>query len=391
MGNRWALFGISLLAFTAYLDLTIVNTALPFIQVAFDADIVQLQWIANIFPIVQSLTMIPVGWLGDRLGRKRVYSVGILLFALGALGAGFCKSVAPLVLVRGVQAVGASTLFIVSESLLSEVFAHKGRLHAISIYGGVTGLGLLMGPVLGGMLVQWLDWRWVFWINLPLIGMGWAALSRNHAEEPVHEKEGFLLTLFRHPLMLLAILSSALAGVISTVFLFFDPLYLRIVRQFSPLQIGVLVAAIPAAQSLMSLGFHRAVTRFGSGHLLFGSTLTGFGAICLHRTFTETTPVPWLLVPFLLLGVNWGLSNSATLAAVNEVMPPRKIGAAVGTIATIWNVVGALLLGISTAVFRVGEGFLTDYYRMVNLNIAFAALLVIGAFIAQKKMRKMSL
>lgn len=391
MGKRWALFGISILAFTAYLDLTIVNTALPFIRSAIDADIVQLQWIANVFPIVQCLTMIPAGWLGDRLGRKRVYSVGIFLFAIGALGAGFCNAVTPLVLIRGVQAIGASTLFIVSESLLSEIFAHKGRLHAIAIYGGVTGLGLLMGPFLGGVLIQWFNWRWVFWINLPLIALGYLALSQHPVEKRVHEKEGFLLSLFRHPIMILALLSSSLAGVISTVFLFFDPLYLQMVQGFSPLGVGCMVAAIPAAQSLMSLGFHRAVKWLGSGHLLFLSTLAGFCAIALHRTFTATTPIPLLLLPFFLLGINWGLSNSATLAAVNEVMPPRQIGAAVGTIATIWNLVGATLLGVSTAVFETREPFLMGYLQMVDLNIAFAGLLVIGAIFAQKKMRKMSL
>lgn len=389
MGNRWALFGISILAFTAYLDVTIVNTALPFIQVVFDADIVQLQWIANVFPIVQSLTMIPVGWLGDRLGRKRVYSVGIVLFALGALAAGFCTHVAELVLVRGIQAIGASTLFIVSEALLSQIFANKARLKAIAFYGGITGLGLLMGPFLGGMVVEWLDWRWVFWVNLPLIGIGWVALARNRVEHVYHEQEAFLCSLFRHPLLILAVVSSALAGIVSTVFLFFDPLYLRLVRHLTPLSLGLLVAAIPAAQSLMSLGFHQAVQRLGSGRLLLGSTLCGCSAIALHRLFSETTPLPLVGASFLLLGVNWGLSNSATLAAINEVMPPRQIGAAVGTIATIWNVVGALMLGASTALFQTAPPFLPGYFRVVEWNFLFAAGLACVAFWAWGKHRRL--
>ncbi len=84
----WALWGLSLLAFTAFLDATIVNTALPFIQAALKIDILQLQWVANIFPIVLSMSMIAAGKCADRWGRKRVFYFGIILFGIAAFGAG---------------------------------------------------------------------------------------------------------------------------------------------------------------------------------------------------------------------------------------------------------------------------------------------------------------
>jgi len=163
----WALFGVCLLAFTAFLDATIVNTALPFIQTALSADILQLQWIANIFTIILSMTMIAIGKLADRWGRKRVFYVGIIIFGLAALGAGFSQSVEMLVFFRGLQALGASTVFIASAALLSDVFPEKERVRAIGIYGGVTGFGLMIGPFLGGILVALFDWRWVFLDQYP--------------------------------------------------------------------------------------------------------------------------------------------------------------------------------------------------------------------------------
>jgi MFS family permease len=170
---KWiALFGVSLLAFTAFLDATIVNTALPFIQKALGANILQLQWIANIFTIILSMTMIAVGKLADHCGRKKIFYWGVILFAIAALGAGFSTAVAPLVFFRGLQALGASTIFITSAALLSDVFPEKERVRAISIYGGITGFGLMIGPFLGGILIGLFDWRWVFWINLPLIAIG---------------------------------------------------------------------------------------------------------------------------------------------------------------------------------------------------------------------------
>src|SRR5579863_6870895 len=84
----WALLGVSLLAFTAFLDATIVNTALPFIQTAFQANILQLQWVANIFTIILSMTMIAIGKFADLWGRKKVFYFGVIIFGIAALGAG---------------------------------------------------------------------------------------------------------------------------------------------------------------------------------------------------------------------------------------------------------------------------------------------------------------
>src|SRR5271154_4925515 len=118
----WALIGVSLLTFTAYLDATIVNTALPFIQTALQADILQLQWVANIFTIILSMTMIAIGKFADLWGRKKIFYFGMVIFAVAAFGAGLSPTVESLVFFRGLQALGASTTFIASAALLSNVF-----------------------------------------------------------------------------------------------------------------------------------------------------------------------------------------------------------------------------------------------------------------------------
>ena len=123
----WALIGVCVLAFTAYLDATIVNTALPFIQTALHASILQLQWVANIFTIVLSMTMIAIGKLADFFGKKRVFYIGIFIFAFAALGAGFSNTIPILVFFRGLQSIGASTVSIASVALLSDVFPEKER------------------------------------------------------------------------------------------------------------------------------------------------------------------------------------------------------------------------------------------------------------------------
>lgn len=446
----WALLGVSLLAFTAFLDATIVNTALPFIQTALGANILQLQWIANIFTIILSMTMITIGKFADLWGRKRVFYFGVVIFGIAALGAGLSTTVETLVFFRGLQALGASTVFIASAALLSSVFPERERVRAISIYGGVTGFGLMIGPFLGGILIGLLGWRWVFWINLPLIAAGLIACSfslKDHSHEKLSVKidwwgtislvfglgalmfgiiEGaetkwtsisawvFLVTgigalialiildefrkyplldlhIFKENLITLAALSCALAGVVSTVFMFFDPLYLRTLRGLSPFFIGVLIAVIPAAQALISFIFDRLLKRLGVANLLFISVVAAFLAVALHRVIQLDTPIPFLILPFFLLGVNWGLSNAAMITSVNQVIATHKIGAALGTIATIWNIVGSILLATSTAVFHSVEtqtSFLSAFHSMIDFNIAFAATILAGTIWVRIKLKK---
>lgn len=443
----WALWGLSLLAFTAFLDATIVNTALPFIQTALKIDILQLQWVANIFPIVLSMSMIAAGKFADRWGRKRLFLIGAILFGIAALGAGWSQTLEMLVFFRGLQSLGAATVFVSAASLLHDVFPENERVKAISIYGGVTGFGLMVGPFLGGILIALLDWRWVFWINLPLIAVGLLACSFSLKSPPPVKHtvkldwlgllllifglgalmygitagaqadwssiSGWVFTgagvcvlalltildekrknplldlpIFKQNLIILAALSCALAGVASNVFMFFDPLYLRILRELSPFSIGLLIAVIPAAQSLNSFVFNRAVKRFGVANLLLFSIVAAFVATILHRFIADQTPILFLILPFFLLGVSWGLTNAAMIVAVNQVITPRLIGAALGTIATIWNIVGAILLAISTAIFHAMEShatFLPAFHSAVEFNIAFAAIgLILAVWVRRK-------
>jgi MFS family permease len=441
--RKWfGLIGITLLAFTVYLDATIVDTAIPFIRTTFQAPILLLQWLTTIFTLILSMTMIAIGKLSDVCGKKNIFSLGIAIFALGTACAGFSPSIETLIFFRALQALGASTVFVTSAALLSDVCEARDRIKAVSFFGGMTGFGLMVGPFLGGVIIQLLDWRWVFWINLPLIALG-ALLcfcSLKHISQEKHpvtidfwsllllvvglgtfmyglislsasnwtsslawvlflfgslalvvllvldtiRKQPLLdFHIFKEHLIVLAALSCALAGVASTVFLFFDPLYLRIVLDLPPLLIGLLIAVIPAAQACISFFLSKAVNYWGVAKLLFFSILAAFASILLHRFLQESTPIPFLILPFFLLGINWGISNSVMIMAVHQVIHKKEMGSAIGTITTIWNVVGSILLALSAVIFhsieKNGTLFLKAFHGAVDLNIAFTLLVVIVA------------
>jgi MFS family permease len=466
MRSRLGLLGISLFAFTACLDVTIVNTALPSLQQFFAIPVVELQWATNIFTMVVSMMLIAAGKLGDRLGRKRVLYVGALFFGVGAAGAGMSREFSLFLFFRALQAIGASGAFVLSAALIGDLFEGKRRLRAIAVYGVVTGAGLMLGPAIGGVLIALLSWRWVFWINLPLIGAGfllcWPGLHRVHsplssakidwigfallvgglggvlhgviggAEREwrsvtawatlgggialltglvlrdlyrkclkswfwtagafaavqnqllrhfryKHPRPFLALSIFKHRLISLAALSSALAGVGSSVFIFFDTLYLAEVRGLSAWEIGLMVAILPAGQGLFSILFPWLVQKCGLRGLLRMSIGSGIASAVLHRLLMGAeTPMWLLLVPFALIGATWGITGPSMIGAVHEELAAKESGEAVGTLSTVWNVVGALLLAATAALFHAAveaRGFLGALQRSMDGIIAFAALI----------------
>lgn len=116
-----------------------------------------------------------------------------------------------------------------------------------------------------------------------------------------------------------------------------------------------------------------------------------FLAVVLHRFLELQTPLLFLVLPFFLLGINWGLSNAATMTAANRAIATHEIGAAMGMIFTIWNLVGSILLAASTAVFHaieVNSSFLPAFHRAIDFNIAFAALVLLGAIWTRIQIKK---
>lgn len=447
---RWAaLLGISILAFTAFLDFTIVNTALPFIQKAFRSTVLELQWISNIFSIVLATTMIASGRFADLYGRKKVFYYGVTFFAIAACGTGLSPNMPFLIFFRGLQGLGASVLFISSAALITDAFPSEHHNKAIGIFSAITGLGLAIGPVAGGFLIQLLGWRWVFWVNLPLIAIG-LALCQVNLKLPPHikpnatiDKKGLALlivglgsliygiihsasvgwgsiatwvflvggilvlalfiysektchdplidfSIFKEKMIVLSALSVCAAGVISYVFMFFDPLYLENIRRLSPMQIGLWIAAIPIAQVIISFFFDRLLNCFGIRNLLLFSTTAGFVAVLLHNFIGAKTPLPLLIIPFAILGINWGISNTGLISAVNQSVPSSKVGQAIGSVATIWNLIGSIFLAISTAIFHSKSdiSFMTAFHSMVDFNTLFTlvvlALSLLVAFSSKK-------
>jgi EmrB/QacA subfamily drug resistance transporter len=164
----WVLAATILGSSITFIDSTVVNVALPVLQLELGTDIVGAQWIVEAYSLMLSALILVGGSLGDRLGRKRIFSAGLLLFAIASAGCGLAQNITHLIIARAVQGVGAAMLVPGSLAIISASFSKEDRGRAIGTWSGFTAISAGIGPVLGGWLVENVSWRWIFFINLPL-------------------------------------------------------------------------------------------------------------------------------------------------------------------------------------------------------------------------------
>jgi EmrB/QacA subfamily drug resistance transporter len=152
----------------AFIDGTVVNVAIPTLQKAFHANIVDVQWVVESYGLFLSSLILAGGALGDMFGRRRMFLLGVAIFAAASAACGLAPSIEALVIARCVQGVGAALLVPGSLSIISTSFDEKSRGQAIGTWSGFTAITTALGPVLGGWLIEHGSWRWAFFLNVPI-------------------------------------------------------------------------------------------------------------------------------------------------------------------------------------------------------------------------------
>jgi len=166
--KRWVLIAAILGSSMAFIDGTIVNVALPAIQHDLAATAAQMQWVVEAYALFLAALLLVGGALGDRYGRRRIFMVGVALFAIASIGCALSTRVELLILARALQGIGGALLVPGSLTLISAVFPEQERGRAIGTWSGFSGITAAFGPVAGGWLVDHYDWTWAFYINIPL-------------------------------------------------------------------------------------------------------------------------------------------------------------------------------------------------------------------------------
>jgi EmrB/QacA subfamily drug resistance transporter len=166
--GRWILGATILGSSMAFIDGTVVNIALPALQQALNASVVDVQWVIEAYSLLLSALLLAGGSLGDQFGRRRIFILGIALFALASAGCGLAQTIRQLITARALQGIGAALLVPGSLAIISSSFAVEARGRAIGTWSGFSAVTAAVGPVLGGWLIEHVSWRAVFFINVPL-------------------------------------------------------------------------------------------------------------------------------------------------------------------------------------------------------------------------------
>ncbi len=176
--NKWLVLAVmSVGTLIIFLDNTVVNTALPTISIDLGASTSTLQWIVDSYVLVLAGLLLIGGSVGDRFGRKRWMIFGLVIFGGGAVGAALATSGSQLILFRGVQGLGAAFVLPATLSIITNVFPRDERAKAIAIWTAVGALGIGLGPVIGGYLVDTFNWSSVFWMHIPVVALGLAGMA----------------------------------------------------------------------------------------------------------------------------------------------------------------------------------------------------------------------
>ena len=185
--GRWILAATIIATGMAFLDGSVINIALRAIGDDLDADLADLQWIVNAYLLLLAALILVAGSLGDLFGRRRVFVVGVVWFAVASVACGVAQDPTTLIVARGLQGVGGALLTPGSLSIIQSAFHHDHRARAIGAWSGLSGVSMVLGPALGGWLVQSVSWRYIFWINVPL-ALVVVLISARHVPESRDEQ-----------------------------------------------------------------------------------------------------------------------------------------------------------------------------------------------------------
>ncbi|HET9052522.1 MAG TPA: DHA2 family efflux MFS transporter permease subunit [Candidatus Dormibacteraeota bacterium] len=184
--TRWTLGLVSAALFMVTLDNLVVTTALPSIRVDLGAGIDSLEWTVNAYTLSFAVLLLLGAALGDRFGRRRMFAVGLGVFTVASAAAALAPTTGALIAARAVQGGGAALVTPLTLTLLSEAFPAGRRGVALGVWSGISGLGVALGPVVGGAVVSGISWHWIFWLNVPIgavvIPLAMARLRESHGQ-----------------------------------------------------------------------------------------------------------------------------------------------------------------------------------------------------------------
>jgi EmrB/QacA subfamily drug resistance transporter len=443
ISTAWTFAITSVALFMVTLDNLVVTTALPVIRRHLHASITQLEWTVNAYTLTFAVLLLTGAALGDRIGRRLMFSVGIGIFTLGSALAALSTSATALDLSRGLQGVGGAIVTPLTLTILSAAVPKEKRGLALGAWGGIGGLAVALGPLVGGAVVQGLSWQWIFWLNVPiglllaplaftrlaetrgpsdrldlpglglvsagLFGIVWGLVRGNSVGWGSTEIVGSLgaglivlalfviwelrapapmlpMRFFRNRTFALTNLSSLFMffGMFGSIFLLAQ--FFQSVQGFSPLQSGLRILPWTAMPIFIAPIAGALSDRIG-GHRIMavGLTLQAVGLGWVAQVSTPTVPYADLVAPFFLSGIGMALFFAPVANVVLSSVRPAEEGQASGANNAIRELGGVFGVAVLASVFSHYGGYSTGATFAHGMSISVwigAGIVALGALAA---------
>jgi EmrB/QacA subfamily drug resistance transporter len=403
--RRWLTLAVlSLSLIIIGLDNTILNIAIPTLQQTFEASASELQWMVDSYILVFAGLLLTMGALGDRFGRARALTTGLVIFGTASVFAAYADSSTALITARGVMGIGGALMMPATLSIIVDVFPKEERGKAIAIWAAVAGLGIGLGPLLGGVLLENFWWGSVFLVNIPVIifalllgkflvpnsadpdapridvvgaGLSMAAISaivysiieaptlgwtsgtvlamfgigiatlavfgwwERRVENPMFDLKFFQSKRFSGGVIAITIAFFALFGV---VFLFTQ--YMQFVKGYSPLEAGVRIAPIALGMAIGSARSHIVVKKFGTTKVVTAALVSLGVVIASLSAVTAATSYVYLFIALVSMSMSMGFIMAPATDAVMGSIPVAKAGVGSATNDVTRQLGGALGVAI---------------------------------------------
>jgi len=409
MRKWWPLAAVCAGAFMLLVDVTIVNVALPDMARELHTTFSDLQWVIDLYALVLGALVLTVGSIADRVGRRRVYLLGLVVFAASSLTCGLARNVGVLIAARGVQGLGAAAMFATTIALISSSYSGRDRGVAFGAWGAVNGAAAAAGPIIGGLLTAHFGWRWIFLVNLPVsvVAVALTLLVVQESRDPrshgvdlpgmasftvaataltyalirgswasgetialLAVAAGALVVFIlvergrQHPMLDLSLLrnhsftalliAGALLSAAAWAPMTYLSLWLQSVLGLSPIQAGLVVLPCSVAAFATSAAIGRVLYR-ASPHLLIGTGLLVIAAGAFAQAVIGTESGWIVVVPGLVLvGTGAGLAMAPLSATAMAAVPGSRAGMAGGAISSFRQLGYAFGIAVLGDVFRGG-------------------------------------
>jgi EmrB/QacA subfamily drug resistance transporter len=425
--------------FMVVLDNLVVSTAIPVIRTELDASLEELEWTVNAFTLAFAVFLLTGAALGDRYGRKRVFMIGVGIFTAGSVAAALAPSADALIAARALQGLGGAIVTPLTLTILSAAVPPERRGAALGAWSGIAGLGVAVGPLVGGAVVEGISWQWIFWINVP-VGLALLALSPRLEESKGPDKaldlpglglvsagalgvvwglihgngDGWtstgvlgslaagvvLLTafvayearaaepmlpmrFFRNRAFAAANGASLLMyfGMFGSIFLLVQ--FFQTAQGHPPLEAGLLLLPWTAMELFIAPLSGALSDRIGGRPLMAGGlALQAAGLAWIAAVSTETVGYESLVAPFVLSGIGMGMFFAPVANVVLSAVRPEEEGKASGANNAIREVGGVLGVAVLASIFGGAGGYAspsTFIDGMVPALWVGAAVVAVGA------------